>query len=420
MEKTNILLIWESAEWGGIDTMLLELIKYWPEKSDHIVLVTNLDNRGASRLLDMLKNNYKIEVHYVGSRLTLNLFKSRNKFIKLVLKLLIPLIFLFKIYRYHKFISSYNFQIVLGINGGYPAAFGVLAGMVSAKIAKIPVRSLLIAHEATRPLPLLGLFYSMVDHILSYSLTSVICISKATRDALHSKSYLLTNHNLKSVVIYPSVPVGHIDNNQASVFPKSKKEERKKHIEFAIVGRVEDYKGHMDVITAMSLVPLDLRRKIKLKIIGKVSDAQVKRIQQFSEFYDISSQIYFSGYVSEPVVDVVRQSDALIVATRSFEGFGLTAAEAMLARVPLITSTAGALKEFCNDEVATCYEPGNITDLSEIMARFVINKSKFVQKTHAAFHHVQKFSSENMVKSMRMTMRQDYYSELSKRSKKSG
>lgn len=419
MQKKNILLIWESSEWGGMDTMLLELVKHWPEKSEHIVLVTNLENRGVIRLVEMLNNPEKLEVHYVGNKLAQKLFENRSTFIRIASKFLVPLIFLLKIYRYYKFIRARNFQIVLGVNGGYPAAFGVLAGMISAKIAKIPVRSLLVAHEATRPLPLFGLFFSIVDHMLSYSLTSVICISKATRNALHSKSYLLTNHNLKSVVIYPSVPVDYIDNNPVKVIQKSIEEESKKHVEFAIVGRIEDYKGHMDVITAIALLPLDVRRKVKLKIIGKVSDAQVQRLQKFSELYEISNQIYFSGYVSKPIVDTIRESDALIVATRNFEGFGLTAAEAMLAQVPLITSTAGALKEFCNDEVATCYNPGNISDLSEILSSFVVDKSKFVKKTHAAFQHVRTFSSENMARNVRMNLIQDYYSELSKKSKTS-
>ena len=61
--------------------------------------------------------------------------------------------------------------------------------------------------------------------------------------------------------------------------------------------------------------------------------------------------------MKEPSQTIVYNLDAVIMATRDFEGFGYTALEAIKLGKPLITTNVGAIKEFVNPKYVEIINP---------------------------------------------------------------
>jgi len=82
--------------------------------------------------------------------------------------------------------------------------------------------------------------------------------------------------------------------------------------------------------------------------------------------------------------------------TKDFEGFGLTIAEAMFARTPVIATAVGAVPEFVNDGIASLVHPESPADICEVLVDFLVDSNKFLDRADKAEKHIQKFSGENM------------------------
>ena len=394
----KILLVWESLNWGGVESWFAYLLNDWPSSDDNITLLSNKGNLGAQRITALLQNPKSIQLKFIHSSFLSNKFFVLSSLGRLFSKLLTPLLLIIMVYKYYRFIKKSDFDIVVAVNGGYPAALGVLASIVASRLAKIPVRSLVVHHEASKALPFLGWFFVLLDYVLSYSLTSVISISKATQSALKENSSLFFNQNLNSVIIHNGVDLETEEraNQKESRLSSKSLLEDSGVVRFAIVGRPDPYKGHEDVIAAMVQLPSDIMIKTSLVIVGSVSEVDKARLIAFSKALGFNGRIEFTGYLEGKIIDEIKCFDAIIVATRNFEGFGLTAAEAMVAKVPLISSTAGALQEYLHDGVATCFTPSNVDELSSIIHEFCVDPLRFKDKTELAYRHIQNFSSGKM------------------------
>jgi glycosyltransferase involved in cell wall biosynthesis len=80
------------------------------------------------------------------------------------------------------------------------------------------------------------------------------------------------------------------------------------------------------------------------------------------------SDLHFAGHVDDAHLDSLRKGAALaIVPSRSAETFGMAAAEAMAAGVPVVASRIGALPELVEPEGLV--DPGDVTALAEAIER---------------------------------------------------
>ncbi|HTC60250.1 MAG TPA: glycosyltransferase family 4 protein [Solirubrobacteraceae bacterium] len=80
------------------------------------------------------------------------------------------------------------------------------------------------------------------------------------------------------------------------------------------------------------------------------------------------TDLRFAGHVDDAELDRLRKGTALaIVPSRSAETFGMAAAEAMAAGVPVVASCVGALPELV--EPGGLVDPGDVTALAEAIGR---------------------------------------------------
>ena len=224
----------------------------------NIVIFTNKNNLGAQRLSKNLKNK-KINFVYFNS---LNTLTSSNIFLKILLNLLKPLFFLISIFQFYFILRNYKFEIFMGQCGGYGNFRSEMASIFAAKFLGFPVRTLVIHHACVKPI-FWNTLLNLINNFLSKFLTSVISVSKATRESVFNKSNLLDrSSDLKDLVIYNGVPVNQKISDTSKVDKLIYKESKDIFL-LGMLSRIESYKGQMDLIKGFSMLPNNIQNKIK-------------------------------------------------------------------------------------------------------------------------------------------------------------
>ena len=373
----KILIFWEQSSWGGVDSHLLTLLNLWKDNNDSFVIVHNKKNSGLKRIKKMINlNENKIDYISFNSISYNSLSSSLNsKFLKLffpILYLFKPfLIFLMSIRLFFIFKKIKDVDVLFANNGGYPGANGCISALIAANWLNIKGKVLMIHHAATKFGILLMTFEKVLDRYLSNIIDVIICASNATLKSIENNRFF--NEESVRFKVIPNGVLNAVQKN-ANLFNE---ENFKEKINLAIIGRLEPYKGHEDLIHAISIIKPDIKSKINLYIIGKTNTSYYKDLKQIVEFYNLSELITFTDYIDCDINNFIYKFDLVISATRSFEGFGLTIAEALNLSVPVIATKVGAVPEIFNDNIIQLVNPNSPIELKSAIESFIINPEIF-------------------------------------------
>ncbi len=390
----NIGIFWEGEQWGGTDTLLSNLINTEAFKEINLVIFTNKKNLGAKRLLKNLKDK-KVDLVYFNSLITL---ASNNIILKILLNLIKPILFLISIFQFYFILRNYKFQVFIGMCGGYGNFRSEMASIFIAKFLGFPVRSLVVCHACTKPI-FWNTTLNLINNLLSKFLTSVISISKATRETLFNKSNLLDRSlysNLKNSVIYCGVPINqevNVESNIDSIIYKDSKDV----FLLGMLSRIESYKGQEDLIKGFSKLPKNIQNKLKIYFIGDGSKKEVEKLKKLISTNNLESYFIFTGYIDCESTLIVSKLDLLVSLTRTFEGFGLSIVEAMSVGTPVLATKVGAITEYLNQDNSKLIDASNIEQITNALNDFVTNKDSWDKKTDTAKNVAMKnFTSEIM------------------------
>ena len=385
----RILVYWEQDSWGGVDSHLLELLSSWPADDD-FVLMHNEGNRGLERIRLQLEQLPRVRLlSLVSCSYNELLRRWRGYFFSLpfcrFLYFMQPLTFWLMARRIRGAIDrEERFDVLLADNGGYPAAWGVLSALLAAFHVGIPVRILLVHHAATSSSPLMGWFAAWVDRIVSKTANTIVCVSYATRQKLLDKRQI--NDEVVPIrVIYNSM-LSHVKPclSAEPVFNLRGVLNGAHELLIGIVGRVDSYKGHEDILFALARLDVESKRRIRLVVIGAGERSELERLVRIAQRLGLNHQVEFLGYVPGCSSDLICQLDLLVVATRSFEGFGLTLAEAMQVGTPVLATRVGAIPEFLDDEIGKLVGPGSPSEMAVALNDFVANRTEWLKRADRA------------------------------------
>ena len=403
----RIAIYWESELWGGSDTHLLTLLKNWPNQSDEFTVLFNQNNQGHRRIapeLERLKYVKSIAfapVFDIGVKYT-----DRNNLAVKACKLLSymgkPYVFWRMVRKCRKlFVKFGPFDGVLAINGGYPAAWGALAAIVAAKQVNIPKRILHILHGATKPgIYSWEIFEHLVDRVICRSATDLVALSQATRKTLIDCRWF--NAAINPIrVIYSGVDL--LDLNKNDIASAADVVLRKRFalddsLLVGMVGRLERYKGHEDLITGFAFLPEHYRKKIKLVFIGSGNSEEIRRLENMARLLHVQNALVFTGYLQGSSQSLITQLDLLAVMTKDFEGFGLTLAEAMSVGTPVMATSVGAIPEFVNKDVGFLIAPESPYEVCQVLKKLIEDRALFQKKAELAKEHIKAFSSDRLAK----------------------
>lgn len=128
------------------------------------------------------------------------------------------------------------------------------------------------------------------------------------------------------------------------------------------VGRIEPYKGIMEILRALERIDRD---DITLLIVGSVNFSE-KQTSIFESkvnelIYKMKEKIVSTGYVPyEDIWKYYKVADIAILPSMWDEPSGLTIAEAMASGLPVITTNSGGIPEYMNSEFGVLLERDNM------------------------------------------------------------
>lgn len=361
-QQKKIAIVWEGFEAGGVDSYLAYLLDAWPA-NDHIHIFHNAENKGIARLQsimvreDVTFSTVKTVFKFYDRKSGLSILK------KYLFHLAAPILFLTNVLLYKKELLSHNFDVLMAQNGGYPGSYGVLASCLAGYSAGVNTRVLVVHHAARSPLPGHGFFRRYIEQQLTKRLDSVIAISVATKRTIMQHTKLFTNNADKIVVIENGVPVPEVKKTEFTSINFVQK--------VAIIGRLDIHKGHTDFLEALYLLSNDDRRKVYVEFIGGYKEDDLKRVADDITKYGLSDIVKITGYLDVPVADIIIDLDLVVVATRDFEGFGLTIVEALHANVPVLATEVGIVPELFGEENVMAVPPGDVERMKEALQIFL-------------------------------------------------
>tara|TARA_E500000178_G_scaffold215094_1_gene212430 strand:+ start:3601 stop:4809 length:1209 start_codon:yes stop_codon:yes gene_type:complete len=365
----SIAIVWEQIDWGGVDSYLLYLLNNEKFKQIDVTIFSNENNKGLKRFVKLNKN---LSVKIVKYKSLLNL-ELKNTLLKKFYFFFKPIFFVFTYFQLKQLLGKDKFDVYFGVCGGYGQIRGEMAGTLSASSLKIPVISLGIHHACVFPPPFMNFFISLVNNRISKIISSVITVSEATKKTLFFKSNLLDNDKIDTVIIHHGVSSEPIKNKDDSI------NKSKNILEAGIISRIEEYKGHRDLINAINKLPKDYLEKIRINIIGDGELKEMESLRLLVKSYGLNNVI-FKGYVDKPITEIINELDLVLSLTRSFEGFGLSLLEGASQGIPIIATDVGAVTEFLDRNFSLIIKPSSPEEIKERLIDFIENKEKWSEK----------------------------------------
>lgn len=162
----------------------------------------------------------------------------------------------------------------------------------------------------------------------------IIAVSKAVESSIQKECSAAEG---KTAVIYNGVDVQQFSSLSIARETKANAPAR-----IAVIGRLEEQKGHSDLLNALPLV----QEPFTLAVYG--AGSLHHQLQQQITTLGLSDRVQFKG-VHNSIEQVYAHTDIVIIPSR-WEGFGLVAVEALAAGRAVLASRVDGLTEIIQDQ----------------------------------------------------------------------
>ena len=138
-------------------------------------------------------------------------------------------------------------------------------------------------------------------------------------------------------------------------------------------GATDERKNHLRLIKAFSLLPIELRKKYQLAIVGHLPEEHRKKFEDYTEFCGLkTTDVLITGRVSDKEMVHLYNLCDLFVFPSWHEGFGLPALEAMSCGAPVIGSNTTSLPEVIGRKDAL-FDPFDEKSIAKKIAEVLTN-----------------------------------------------
>jgi glycosyltransferase involved in cell wall biosynthesis len=233
-----------------------------------------------------------------------------------------------------------------------------LVGRIAASMASVPhvVHTVHTAEARFRP------WQFAFAHLAARSCDRIVAVSESARDHHAARAHLPLD-------VYTVIPNG-VDVAAFARDPAARATLRRQwgaaddEFIFAYVGRLSEEKGVETLLEAVSL-PAARQAGLRLVIAG---DGPRRTLVERFLVTPAGERTRWLGFVKD-VRGVLSAADALVMPSR-WEGFGLAAAEAMAAALPVVASDVPGLRDVVDDGATGVLVPAeDAARLAEAMGR---------------------------------------------------
>ncbi len=221
--------------------------------------------------------------------------------------------------------------------------------------------------------------FNFVDPIIDFFLLKKISYHIHLTKAIHDHYRKLFHSSLSNSVVIHSF----IDRNFFKPTPAldSIKKEfgiANDEIVIADIGRITYWKGQHVLIEAMNIIKNDLP-KFKVLMIGSSekgvgSEDYYNHLQNMACKYQLQDKIIFTGNRTD-IAEIMNTSDVIIHTAVKPEPQGIVIIEALLCKKLVIASDAAGSAELIKKYGGILFQPGNVSQLAEILLRLFQNKN---------------------------------------------
>ncbi len=139
-----------------------------------------------------------------------------------------------------------------------------------------------------------------------------------------------------------------------------------------VVARLIEIKGIQHLLTALSLLPEEMRRKIHLRLCG--TGPYEAELRRQAEQVGMTAQVEFSGLVSYEEIPARLHEADLFVLPSLQEGLPLSLLEAMASGLPVVATTVGGIPGMVKDgENGLLVPAADPTALRDALVRLLTN-----------------------------------------------
>ena len=376
----RVIIYTENMKYGGMDTFIVNLTKYWPDKDDELFVICNDSHPGIMFLSKNLPSSVMLIRHQIPvnwSFLSLFIRYLPTLFQKIFRKMFRYALIPYQIYAISSILKKYKGDALLTVNGSYP-------GGETCRIANIAWRrvskgvSIHNFHNyAERELGVLSPLEYIIDqklrkvtnHIVSVSnyCSSTIVLRRAFKD-------------LSSVITIPNgikLPVNKnlVNLRDAYKIPKNKKI-------LLMVSTFEERKGHEFALDALRIA-LDKRDDLHLLLVGHATISEIQRVQKLINERGLINDVTITGKI-ENIASNMAGADLVIIPSQDHESFALTAVEAMLNELPIVATNIGGIPETIGED-GNCgflVDPNDPNKFSQKIS-YIIDNDEFSKKMGA-------------------------------------
>jgi glycosyltransferase involved in cell wall biosynthesis len=155
------------------------------------------------------------------------------------------------------------------------------------------------------------------------------------------------------------------------------------------VGRLEDYKGIFDIVEIAARLP-----DIPFRMVG--TGSQEDKLRQLVSARGLKNIELTGNQTRSQVLEHLAWAKLCLVPSRWNETFGLTAAEAMAASVPVVVTRMGGLPEVVEDGVSGfVVDMGDVGAMARLVDRMTTNDADFVKMSRQAKRRASERFSED-------------------------
>tara|TARA_B100001057_G_scaffold492224_2_gene584173 strand:+ start:16879 stop:18066 length:1188 start_codon:yes stop_codon:yes gene_type:complete len=368
--KKTIAFFWENYEFGGVSTNLASLINSRSFKKNKIIVFTNESNKAIKRFKILVKNkDFKIVTfkNYLDLRFN-------NKLYKLFLLLLRPIVFFLTLFEIFFILKKYKIDIFISECGGYGDFRSDLGSLIIAKLLKFPTRAVIFHHSYTRPK-----FWVLISNLLNSWIINFsnkfIFVSNATFQNISQKIFFFNLKKRKIKIIDNGIEINKKKKNY-----KISKIIKSKSLNGIVLSRIQEDKGHEDLVKAFILLPKKIRNKINLYFVGEGEKKYVLYLKDLIKSNKLNKNIHFVGYVKGTGRDIIRYFDFLVSPSRYFEGFGLSILESLSVGTPVISTRVGGVTGFLNKNNSILVKPFQIKEISNAIIQIYEKQKHLMNK----------------------------------------
>lgn len=202
--------------------------------------------------------------------------------------------------------------------------------------------------------------FKYIDKLMYKQYDHIICISNATKDNLCEYLNLKTN-NIH--VIYNGINL--IEYQQATPLNRLDITNHPERTIITMIAGFRKQKDHKTLIETMMLIP----NNYELWLIG---DGDLRtQYENLVKERNLTNRVHFLG-IRTDVKNLLKTVDIVVISSH-WEGFGLAAAEAMAAGIPVIASNVSGLNEIIQNS-GLLFPQGDANTLAKLIIEIAENR----------------------------------------------